>query len=133
MGTYDMLWRDPLSTPGDRFPLGPPPEFWADSDDEPSEVGIRPYSLRGVVVAPKAEVGLDVSYSYDPGRQITLVRDTDGVVVPLSKLISYPVRPLGGIRCAAVTEAPAELVDGCSDHLPVTVAMDLTRLPQDCQ
>jgi putative ATP-grasp target RiPP len=85
MGTYDMVWRDPLSTPGDRFPLGPPPEFWADSDDEPSEVGIRPYSLRGVVAAPKAEVGLDVSYSYDPERQITLVRDTDGVVVPLSK------------------------------------------------
>lgn len=85
MGTHDMVWRDPLSTPGDRFPLGPPPEYWTDCDDEPSEVGIRPYLLRGAVPAPKAEVEPGVTYTYDPEQQITLVHDADGAVVPLSK------------------------------------------------
>jgi putative ATP-grasp target RiPP len=79
------LWRDPLFSPGDRFPLGPPPEFWSDSQDEPSAVGTRPYSLRGVVPAAKSDVAPDVTYTYDPLRQIGLVRGVDGTVVPLSK------------------------------------------------
>lgn len=91
-----MLWRDPLATPGDRFPLGPPPEFWAESDDGPSTVGTRPFSLRGVVAAPEADVGPDVTYVYDPERQITLVRDAHGEVVPLSRHTKPGVTPSAG-------------------------------------
>ncbi len=82
---HTPLWRDPLSTPGDRFPLGPPPEFWSDCDDEPSEVGIRPFSLRGVFAVPTGEVGSSVTYDYDPERQIGVVRGADGEEIPLVK------------------------------------------------
>jgi hypothetical protein len=85
MAAHDGLWRDPLFTPGDRFPLGPPPEFWSDCDHQPSEVGTRPYSLRGVVAIPKGEIDSDVIFTYDPERQITLVHGADGSVLPLSK------------------------------------------------
>jgi putative ATP-grasp target RiPP len=92
MGTHEMVWRDPLATPDDRFPLGPPPE----SDDEPSKVGTRPFSLRGVVAAPKAGIGPDVTYVYDPERQITLVRDAHGEVAPLSKHTKPGATPSSG-------------------------------------
>ncbi|MBV9314938.1 MAG: putative ATP-grasp-modified RiPP [Pseudonocardia sp.] len=85
MGTHDMLWRDPLSTPGDRFPLGPPPDYWAECHDEPSEMGIRPYCLRGVIPVPTDDGKSDITYSYDPVRQIGLVRRADGQDVPLAK------------------------------------------------
>ena len=90
MEGHEMLWRDPLATPGDRFPLGPPPEFWAECDDEPSEVGIRPFSLRGVVPAPKSRVEPGVRFVYDPQRQVTLVHDADGTVRPLSSKHTKP-------------------------------------------
>lgn len=76
--------------------MGPPPEFWAESDDEPSEVGTRPFSLRGVKPAPKAEVEPGASYEYDPRRQITLVRTAEGTLLPLSRHTRPGATPSAG-------------------------------------
>ena len=87
MGSVDgvQLWRDPLFSPGDRFPLGPPPEFWSQSDERPSPVGIRPFSLRSLTTVDPDPAGEPVTYDYDPGRQVTMVRRADGSTVTLSK------------------------------------------------
>lgn len=85
MTELESLWRDPLSSPADRFPLGPPAGFWSECDDEPSATGVRPFSLRGVTPALRGETEVGVVYSYDPDRQVGLVRDADGRVVPLTK------------------------------------------------
>jgi hypothetical protein len=80
----DLLWSDPLSSPDQRFPLGPPSEYWTECDDEPSGVAARPYSIRGVV-ALSTEQGPRVTHSYDTERQIGLIRDSNGQDVPLLK------------------------------------------------
>jgi putative ATP-grasp target RiPP len=49
-----------------------------------------------VVAAPKAGIGPDVIYVYDPERQITLVRDAHGEVVPLSKHTKPGATPSSG-------------------------------------
>ena len=79
------LWRDPLFSPGDGFPLGPPLEFWADCADPPSTIGVRPYSLHGVVPVPSGSYPDSVTYDYDADRQITTVRCTDGSSVTLAR------------------------------------------------
>jgi putative ATP-grasp target RiPP len=79
------LWRDPLFSPGDRFPLGPPRGYWDDCDDEPSGPTTRPFSLRGVVAGPRLGTPPDWHYSYCPERQVAFIRDKDGSLVPLAK------------------------------------------------
>ncbi len=76
-------WSDPLFSPGDRFPLGPPPGYWEGGGDVPSGPETRPYSLRGVVTGPRMDVDPGVHYQYCEERQIALVRSGDGAVVPL--------------------------------------------------
>jgi hypothetical protein len=73
MGAHEMLWRDPLATPGDRFPLGPPAEFWAESEDEPSTVGTRPFSLRGVGRDRRGHAAV-------PGASLTAGRTTFKII-----------------------------------------------------
>ncbi len=51
------LWRDPLFSPGDRFPLGPPRGVMDNCQEGPSGPATRPFSLRHVVAgAHLAEV-----------------------------------------------------------------------------
>jgi hypothetical protein len=78
------LWSDPLFTPGDRFPLGPPSWHWEGSEDDPSDSGVRPFSLRGVVAGPRPATDLD-HYGYCEERQIGVVHIQDGLVLPLLK------------------------------------------------
>jgi putative ATP-grasp target RiPP len=80
-----FLDQDPLAPVSSRFPLGPPPEYWAETDDQPSTGGERPFSLRGVVPAPPSEVDPDTRFVYDPDRQMTFVYDRSGAAVPLAK------------------------------------------------
>jgi len=75
---------DPLAPVSSRFPLGPPPEYWTECDDEPSEAGVRPYSLRGVVSVSSGQ-GSTLTYRYDPDLQIGFVQDRDGNEVKLAK------------------------------------------------
>lgn len=56
MSQPSPLWRDPLFSPGDRFPLGPPRGYWDDCYNEPSGAATRPFSLRGVVVKGHADL-----------------------------------------------------------------------------
>lgn len=78
-------WRDPLFTPGDRFPLGPPPEFWTAQHEQPSDGGARPYSLRHAVPVGQDDGGSEVRYGYDPVRQIGMVHGPGGEDIPLLK------------------------------------------------
>lgn len=75
-------WRDPLFSPGNRFPLGPPQGYWEGRDDEPSGAA-RPFSLRGVVTGPRVDADLGAYYRYCPQRQIALALSEDGVFEPL--------------------------------------------------
>jgi hypothetical protein len=75
---------DPLAPTSSRFPLGPPAEYWSSCHDRPSETGDRPYSLRGVVPV-LGQPGSTPVYSYDPRRQVGLVRGPDGQYVELAK------------------------------------------------
>jgi hypothetical protein len=77
------LWSDPLFSPGDRFPLGPPNWHWEGCEDEPSGRETRPFSLRGVVAGPRPAPDLGTYYGYCEDRQVGLVRDDDGSMVPL--------------------------------------------------
>lgn len=43
------LWRDPLFSPADRFPLGPPRGIMDNCREEPSGPATRPFSLRHLV------------------------------------------------------------------------------------
>lgn len=84
MASNDTSWRDPLSNPGNRFPLGPARWEWEGGEDGPSGSGLRPFSLRGVVAGPIPDTDLD-HYGYCEERQIGVVHVEDGVVVPLLK------------------------------------------------
>jgi hypothetical protein len=79
------LWRDPLFSPGDRFPLGPPHWHWEGCEDEPSGPATRPFSLRGVVAGPRMDVELDWPYRYCEDRQVAFVHSDDGSRVPYLK------------------------------------------------
>lgn len=83
--TPTPLWRDPLFSPGDRFPLGPPQGYWDGGDDEPSGPATRPFSLRGVVAGPRMDADLSLHYGYCADRQVGLVYSDDGTAVPLLK------------------------------------------------
>lgn len=78
-------WRDPLFSPGDRFPLGAPDGYAEGWTDEPSTGGARPFSLREVVTGPRLDVDLGVHYRYCPQRQVSLVMTDDGAFEPLLK------------------------------------------------
>jgi len=77
------LWRDPLFSPGDRFPLGPPRGILEDCQEGPSPSGIRPFSLRHVVPGARLDTPPTWRYTYCHERQIALVHDEDGSLVPL--------------------------------------------------
>ncbi len=66
--TPKPLWRDPLFSPGDRFPLGSSHWHWEGCEDEPSGPATRPFSLRGVVAGPRMDVELDWPYRYCEDR-----------------------------------------------------------------
>lgn len=78
-------WRDPLFSPGDRFPLGPARWHWEGSEDAPSGPTTRPFSLRGVVEGPRVDAPLDWSYRYCEDRQVAFVHGIEGSVMPLAK------------------------------------------------
>jgi putative ATP-grasp target RiPP len=77
------LWRDPLFSPGDRFPLGPPRGIMDNCHEGPSGPATRPFSLRHVVAGARLDEVPPLRYQYCPQRQIALVYDEDGSLVPL--------------------------------------------------
>jgi putative ATP-grasp target RiPP len=79
------LWRDPLFSPGDRFPLGPSRGIFDDCQEGPSGPATRPFSLRHVVAGPRVGAPPSLGYTYCHERQIALVQDEDGSLVPLLK------------------------------------------------
>jgi hypothetical protein len=79
------LWRDPLFSPADRFPLGPTRWHWEGSEDGPSGSATRPFSLRGVVAGTRMDVEVSWPYQYCPERQVAFVRCDDGSMVPYLK------------------------------------------------
>lgn len=84
-GTPTPHWRDPLFSPGERFPLGAPEGHSEGQYDEPSGPGTRPFSLRGVVRGPRIDVDLGTRYRDCPDRQVSLVLAGDGSFEPLLK------------------------------------------------
>lgn len=79
------LWRDPLFSPGDRFPLGPPRGIMDNCQEGPSGPATRPFSLRRVVAGARLDDPPAWRYTYCPQRQLALVHDEDGALVPLLK------------------------------------------------
>lgn len=79
------LWRDPLFSPGDRFPLGPPRGVMDDCQEGPSGPTTRPFSLHHVVAGARLDTPPTWRYTYCHERQIALVYDEDGSLVPLLK------------------------------------------------
>lgn len=79
------LWRDPLFSPGDRFPLGPPRGIMDDCQEGPSSPATRPFSLRRLVAGTRLDAPPAWRYTYCPQRQIALVYDADGALIPLLK------------------------------------------------
>jgi putative ATP-grasp target RiPP len=77
------LWRDPLFSPGDRFPLGPPRGILKDCQEGPSGPSTRPFSLRHVVAGDRIDTPPTLRWTYCHERQIALVYDEDGSLVPL--------------------------------------------------
>ncbi len=77
------LWRDPLFSPGDRLPLGPPRGILDDCREGPSGPITRPFSLRHVVAGARLDTPPTWRYTYCHERQIALVYDKDGSLVPL--------------------------------------------------
>lgn len=82
---YTALWRDPLFNPGDRFPLGPPRGIMDNCYEEPSGPATRPFSLRHVVPGARLDTPPTSRYTYCHERQIALVHDEDGSLIPLLK------------------------------------------------
>jgi putative ATP-grasp target RiPP len=76
------LWRDPLFSPGDRFPLGPSRGIMEDCQDEPSGPATRPFSLRYVVAGDRIDTAPTLDWTYCHERQIALVYDEDGSLTP---------------------------------------------------
>lgn len=85
MSLSTPLWRDPLFSPGDRFPLGPPRGILVDCQEGPSCPATRPFSLRHVVAGARLDTPPTSRYTYCHQRQIALVHGDDGAVVPLLK------------------------------------------------
>jgi len=79
------FWRDPLFSPGDRFPLGPPRGVFDDCREGPSELATRPFSLRGVVAGGRLDEPPAWCYTYCPDRQIAFVHGENGSLTPLLK------------------------------------------------
>lgn len=76
------LWRDPLFSPGDRFPLGPPRGIMANCQDGPSGPATRPFSLRHVVAGARLDEAPELRWTYCHERQIAMVYDEDGSLTP---------------------------------------------------
>lgn len=89
-------WRDPLFSPGDRFPLGPPRGIMDNCHEEPSGRTTRPYSLRNVVAGARLDNPPTWRYTYCPDRQIALVHEDDGSLSPLLKHTRPGVTPSPG-------------------------------------
>lgn len=79
------LWRDLLFSPGDRFPLGPPCGIMDNCREGPSGPATRPFSLRRVVAGAWLDDPPAWRYVNCSQRQIALVYDKDGALVPLLK------------------------------------------------
>jgi putative ATP-grasp target RiPP len=79
------LWRDPLFSPGDRFPLGPAHGIMDNCYEGPSSPATRPFSLRHVVAGARLDAAPPWRYTYCHDRQIALIYDEDGSLVPLLK------------------------------------------------
>jgi len=76
------LWRDPLFSPGDRFPLGPPRGIMDNCHEGPSGPATRPFSLRHVVAGPRLDEAPASRWTYCPERQVAMVYDQDGALTP---------------------------------------------------
>jgi putative ATP-grasp target RiPP len=87
------LWRDPLFSPGDRFPLGPPRGILEDCQEAPSGSAARPFSLRHLVPGARLDTPPARRYTYCHERQIALVYDEDGSLVPLLRHTKPGVTP----------------------------------------
>lgn len=79
------LWRDPLFSPGDRFPLGPSRGVMDDCEEGPSGPATRPFSLRHVVAGDWLDTPPKWRYTYCHDRQIAMVYGEDGTLTPLLK------------------------------------------------
>lgn len=76
------LWRDPLFSPGDRFPLGPSRGIMEDCHEPPSGAASRPFSLRHVVVGDRIDTPPTLNWTYCHERQIAMVYDENGSLTP---------------------------------------------------
>jgi len=76
-------WRDPLFSTGDRFPLGPPRGIMDNCHEGPSGPATRPFSLRQVVAGARLDAPPPWRYTYCHERQVALVYDEDGSMIPL--------------------------------------------------
>jgi putative ATP-grasp target RiPP len=76
MTTDELAWQ------GDHFPLGA-----TAGEAVASEAAVLPFGLRYVTAAPPASVvRIDFAkISYDPARQISLVTEDDGSLLPAMK------------------------------------------------
>ncbi len=89
------LRRDPLFNPGDRFPLGPPRGVMDDCHEGPSDPATRPFSLRGVVAGARIDTPPTWRYTFCPDRQIGLVHNEDGSLMPVLGKHTEPGRTPG--------------------------------------
>jgi putative ATP-grasp target RiPP len=78
----EPLWRDPLFSPGDRFPLGPPRGIVENCHEGPSGPATRPFSLRHVVAGAHLDQAPTLRWTYCPQRQVAMVYDENGSLVP---------------------------------------------------
>jgi putative ATP-grasp target RiPP len=76
------LWRDPLFSPGDRFPLGPPRGVMDNCEEGPSGSATRPFSLRHVVAGAHLDEVPKLRWTYCHDKQIAMVYDEDGSLTP---------------------------------------------------
>ena len=94
--TPTPAWKDPLATPGDQFPLGPPQWWWDGSEDKPStDPAVRPFSMRGLVDGPSMDDADLWTYEYRIEHQTAIARNSSGTVVPLYKHTKPGVTPAG--------------------------------------
>lgn len=117
MAPIAPLWRDPLFSPGDRFPLGPPEGNPADRYEDPSGPESRPFSLRGVVAGGLIDAPCEVTFRYCPERQITMVTDADGREIELAKHTTPgATAPDTTGHDSAPGQAPPEETTGVPDY-----------------
>lgn len=112
-------WSDPLCTPGGQFPLASPAWWWEGSEEDPStDLSVRPFSLRGVVVGRRADAPDQWTYDYDHVRQVGVFRNPAGEAIELNKHTRPGVTPADttGIRSDGDPKNPPPEEMGDKDY-----------------